>query len=133
MSNLELINPTSFGPPLAPYSQGARVGNLVFVAGQVGLDDDNNIVGLGDVAEQTRVAIDRVRRVLGEVGATLSDIAAATVYLTDLSQFAAFNEAWSKEFGDHRPARAAVKADLALDGLLVEIQAIAVVGGKAGS
>jgi 2-iminobutanoate/2-iminopropanoate deaminase len=125
---MKMINPSTFGPSLAPYSQGVKVGNLLFIAGQVGLDDENNVVSPGSVIEQTRVAIDRMQRVLAEAGGTLNDIASATVYLTDMSDFAAFNSAWSESFGDHRPARAAVRSDLAIKGLVVEIQAIAVVG-----
>jgi 2-iminobutanoate/2-iminopropanoate deaminase len=49
------------------------------------------------------------------------------VFLVDVGDFAAFNEAWAEKFGDHRPARATVRADLLLEGLVVEIQAIAVV------
>jgi 2-iminobutanoate/2-iminopropanoate deaminase len=128
LTRTEFINPSGFGPSLAPYSQGARVGNLLFIAGQVGLDEENNVVTPGEVGEQTRVSIDRMRRVLAEVGGDLTDIVAATVYLTDMADFGAFNEAWSEQFGDHRPARAAVRADLALAGLVVEIQAIAALG-----
>lgn len=127
MTDIQFLNPSTFGPSLAPYSQGTRVGDLLFIAGQVGLDDENNVVAPADVKEQTRVTIDRIRRVLAEVGGDLTNIAAATVYLTDMSDFAAFNEAWSEQFGDHRPARAAVRADLAIAGLVVEVQAIAVV------
>jgi len=54
-------------------------------------------------------------------------VVTATAWLTDLSSFAAYNEAWVEKFGDHRPARATVRADLVLDGMLVEVQAIAVV------
>ena len=124
--HLEIVHPSSFAPSLAPYSQGIKAGNLVFVAGQVGLDDENNIVAPGDVTEQTRVCIDRIRRILEEAGGSLTDVASATVWLTDLKDFAAFNAAWAEGFGDHRPTRATVQAALALPGLVVEIAAIAV-------
>lgn len=131
MSNplIEFVDPALFGRSLAPLSQGAKVGNLVFVAGQVALDGENEVIAPGDIREQTRATIERVRRVLAEVGGDLDDIASATVYLTDMADFGGFNEAWQEAFGDHWPARAAIRADLALPGLLVEIVAIAVVGG----
>jgi 2-iminobutanoate/2-iminopropanoate deaminase len=103
-----------------------RAGNLVFVAGQGAVDKDNNIVALGDVREQTRITLERVRAVLAEVGGDLRNVVSATVFLTDLANFGAYNEAWVEKFGDHRPARATVRADLLFD-LLVEVQAIAVV------
>ncbi len=120
-----LINPSSFAPSLAPYSQGATAGDLIVTAGQVALDNENKIAGLGDVAEQTRVTIERIRTVLAEAGASLTDIFYAQVWLTDMADFPDFNLAWGELFGDHRPARATVRSDLALEGLLIEIQVMA--------
>jgi 2-iminobutanoate/2-iminopropanoate deaminase len=114
---LHFIEPESFGPSTLPFSQGVRAGNLLFVAGQVGSGEG--------VAEQTRAALDRVRTVLAEVGADLTNVVSATVFLADLADFAAYNEVWVEAFGDHRPARATVRADLLFD-LLVEVQATAV-------
>ena len=115
MPDLQFINPTPSG---LPFSQGVQAGNLLFVAGQVGTGDG--------VAEQTRSALDGVRAVLAEAGGDLTNVVSATVYLTDVADFAAYNEAWVEAFGDHRPARATVRADLMGQGLLVEVQAIAV-------
>ena len=125
MANLEFIEPASFGPSTLPFSQGVRAGNLLFVAGQGAYDDEGNFVGKGDIREQTRVTLDRVRRVIAEAGGDLSNVVSATVFLTDLANFAAYNEAWVEAFGDHRPARATVRADLLFD-MMVEVQAIAV-------
>jgi 2-iminobutanoate/2-iminopropanoate deaminase len=115
--DLHFIEPESFGPSTLPFSQGVRAGHLLFVAGQVGSGEG--------VAEQTRAALDRVRTVLAEVGADLTNVVSATVFLADLDDFAAYNEVWVEAFGDHRPARATVRADLLFD-LLVEVQTIAV-------
>ena len=117
MPDLEFIEPESFGPSTLPFSQGVRAGNLLFVAGQVGSGEG--------VAEQTRTALDRVRTVLAEAGGDLSNVVSATVFLADLDDFAVYNEAWVEAFGDHRPARATVRADLLFD-MMVEVQAIAV-------
>ena len=122
MPDLQFLEPASFGPSTLPFSQGVRAGNLIFVAGQGALDDDGNFVGQGDVREQTRVTLDRVRRVLEEAGGDLSNVVSATVFLTDLANFGAYNEAWVEAFGGHRPARATVRADLLFD-MLVEVQA----------
>jgi 2-iminobutanoate/2-iminopropanoate deaminase len=125
MSNKQFVNPSHFGPPVGPYCQAVRVGATVFLSGQAAVDEQNGVIAPGDVAEQTRVTIDRIRDVLAEVGGTLDDVVTATVFLTDMANFDAYNRAWSEHFGDHRPARATVRADLAIDGLLVEIQSIA--------
>ena len=126
MPDLQFLEPSSFGPAAGPFSQGVRAGNLVFVAGQGAVDKDNNVIAVGDVREQTRIALERVRAVLAEVGGDLHNVVSATVFLTDLANFGAYNEAWVEQFSDHRPARATVRADLLFD-LLVEIQATAVV------
>ena len=125
MPDLHFIEPASFGPSTLPFSQGVRVGDLLFIAGQGAIDDDGNFVGQGDIREQTRVTLDRVRRVVAEAGGDLSNVVTATVFLTDLANFHDYNEAWVEAFGDHRPARATVRADLLFD-MMVEVQAIAV-------
>jgi 2-iminobutanoate/2-iminopropanoate deaminase len=125
LPDLQFIEPASFGPSTLPFSQGVRAGNLLFVAGQGAFDDDGNFVGKGNIREQTRVTLDRVRRVVADAGGDLSNVVSATVFLTDLAEFAAYNEAWVEAFGDHRPARATVRADLLFD-MMVEVQAIAV-------
>jgi 2-iminobutanoate/2-iminopropanoate deaminase len=125
--DFEFLHPAAFGPSGGPFSQGVRAGSLVFMAGQAAVDDDGNVIAPGDVREQTRVTLDRIAAVLAEAGGDLTDVVTATAWLTDLSNFAAYNEAWVEKFGDHRPARATVRADLVLDGMLVEVQAIAVV------
>ena len=128
-ATISTLNPEQLGPAIAPYSQAAVVNGLCFIAGQVGLDAENQVIAPGDVRAQTTAAIERMETILDELGAGLDDVVSATVFLTDVDDFAAFNEAWSEKFGDHRPARATVRADLLLEGLVVEIQAIAVVGG----
>jgi 2-iminobutanoate/2-iminopropanoate deaminase len=125
MSDIRILNPADFGPALFPYSQAAVAAGLVFVAGQVALDDDNKVVAPGDAYQQTHVALDRVGRVLAEVGGVLQDVVTATIFVTGLEHLDGFNRAWAEAFGEHRPARATVVAGLLLDGLVVEIQPIA--------
>ncbi len=125
-AGIQTLNPDSLGPAIAPYSQATVANGFCFIAGQVGLDAENNVIAPGDARAQTVAAVERMETILGEVGATLDDIVTATVFLTNLDDFAAFNEGWAEKFGDHRPARATVIAGLLLDGLVVEVQATAV-------
>jgi 2-iminobutanoate/2-iminopropanoate deaminase len=124
-SHLTPIEPSSFGAR-ATFSQGIAAGGLVFVAGQVAIDERGEVIAPADTRAQTAAALDRVEAVLREVGCGLSDVASATVWLTDMKEFPAFNEAWAEKFGAHRPARATLRSDLLLPGLCIEIQAIAV-------
>jgi 2-iminobutanoate/2-iminopropanoate deaminase len=124
--HLSAIKPASFGPPNGPYSEAVCAGNMIFVAGQVAFDENNEVIGRGDPQAQTIAALGRIETVLGEVGATLQDVATATVFLANLEDFAEYNTGWRAKFGDHKPARATVSAGLLGDGLLVEIQVTAV-------
>jgi 2-iminobutanoate/2-iminopropanoate deaminase len=123
---VDIIRPDGVAAPSAAYSHATQVGNMLFLAGQVAYDETGAVVGVGDVAAQTRQTIHNVRLVLEAAGFRLRDVAQTTVYLTDLANFAMFNEAYLDSFEGHKPARATVRAELVLPELLVEIQAIAV-------
>jgi reactive intermediate/imine deaminase len=114
--------------PRGPYSLGTQVGNLAFVAGQISQDNDGKVIGPGDVKAQTRVVIEKIRQILAEAGMTLEDVVSTTVYLQSLSDYKGMNEVYAALFKKDFPARATVRADLAGEGLLVEIAAIAARG-----
>src|SRR5262249_48081317 len=121
----ELINPPGLPKPAAPYSNGVRAGELVFVAGQLAIDDSGKLVGEGDIGQQTRKTIENVESVLREAGSSLDEVASTTVYLTSFEDYGGYNRVYAECFGENRPARATIRADLVLPGALVEIQAIA--------
>ena len=123
---MKVLNPATVMPPQGGYSQGIQAGELVFVAGQVGLDADGKPTGDGGMAAQTRQTIANIIAVLAEAGATLADVVSATVYVKDFSEYKVFDQVWQECFRGHKPARATVKAELVHPALLVEIQAIAV-------
>ena len=123
MTNKDL-QPTKW-VPRGPYSLGVQLGNMVFLSGQIAQDNEGNAIGAGDVREQTRVVIRKIKDILALSGMGLDDVVSTTVYLQSLEDYKAMNEIYSAEFGKPFPARATVRADLAGDGLLVEISAIA--------
>ena len=125
MSNVETFNPSSLGPAIMPYSNAAVAHGFIFVAGQVSLDPEANVVAPNDPYEQTKHILGRIKVILGEKGATLNDIASTSVYITDLAHLPEYNRAWAEIFGDHRPARATVVCGLLIEGLVVEVTAIA--------
>ena len=122
---MELLNPITIAKPGPGYAQGTSVGGIVFVAGQVSIDAQGQIVGKGDIVTQTRQTLNNVRAVVEAGGLTMRDIASTTVYVKDLADYKGFAETWVAVFGDHAPARATVKADLVHPDLLIEVQAIA--------
>ena len=84
---MKVLNPATVMPPQGGYSQGIQAGELVFVAGQVGLDADGKPTGDGGMAAQTRQTIANIIAVLAEAGATLADVVSATVYVKDFSEY----------------------------------------------
>ncbi len=111
---------------LGPYSQAIVWGDLVFCAGQVALDPKTGELVSGDIREQTRRVLDNLAAVLAASGSGLDRVTKTTVFLTDLAEFAAMNEAYGERFGTHRPARSTVPVTGLPRGARVEIECIAV-------
>jgi len=110
-------------PHLSPF---VDTGSLVFLSGQIAFDQDGAITG--DAATQTRRCLERVESVLRDAGLTLSQVVKCTIWLRHESDFSAFNDAYARYFGSHKPARSTVISGLALPDALVEIEAIAARG-----
>jgi 2-iminobutanoate/2-iminopropanoate deaminase len=102
-----------------------RVGDLVFVAGQVAIDPATGRVVEGDVRAQTRRVLDNVAAILRAAGTSLAHAVETTCFLREIGDFAAFNEAYQPYFPADPPARTTVQAGLPREGLLVEIRVVA--------
>ena len=109
----------------APYSQAIRFGDLVFVSGQIAVDPETNEVVPGGIAEQTERVLANVRAILQEAGTGLANVVKTTIFLVDLSDFAAMNEVYARHMGEVFPARATVQIGALPSGALIEIDAIA--------
>ncbi len=108
-----------------PYSPAVRSGDLLFLAGSVGVDASDNLVP-GGIQAQTRKAIENIETVLKADGMGLENVVSTKVYLSDSRLYGEMNIAYGEAFRDKPPTRATLEADLALEGSLIEIQAIAV-------
>jgi 2-iminobutanoate/2-iminopropanoate deaminase len=125
----ESMNPPALPSPAGAYSQVVRAGSLVFLAGMAGMDENRHLVG-SDVGAQTRQALRNLAAALAAAGGTLADVCSVTAFLEHADEdFAAYNSAYAEFFPTDPPARATVQAHIVGDGVLVEIQAIAVLGG----
>lgn len=127
---MDIIRTSDAPAPLqgAPYSQAIRVGSLLFVSGQVPLDTAGNLVD-GGITEQTAQSLANIRAIVEAAGGALTDIVKTTVYMTDLSEFAAMNAVYGATLAGHAPARATVQVAALPAGARVEIDAVAVIGG----
>jgi 2-iminobutanoate/2-iminopropanoate deaminase len=115
--------PAPFGG--APYNQAVRVGELVFVAGQLGLrPGEAEMVG-STIAEQTEQVMANLGAILEEAGSGLARLVKTTVFLASLDDFAGMNEVYARHVGDRPPARSTVEVGRLPSGALVEIEAIA--------
>ena len=106
------------------YSVWKQAGNLIFVSGQVPRDAGRSLLG-STIEEQTAATLDNLEKVLRLAGSSLTNLVKVNVYLASMSDFQAFNRAYTERMGDASPARTTVGCDL--NGVLVEIDGIAVV------
>lgn len=113
---------------IGPYSLGVRTGSLVFTAGQVPVDSERNVIGVGDIRAQTEQAMKNLAAVLERCEATISDVVKVTIWLRDFNDYAGMNEVYGRWFEEPEPVRACVRADLVRPEMLVEIEATAVIG-----
>jgi 2-iminobutanoate/2-iminopropanoate deaminase len=111
---------------IGPYSQGIRFGNVVYTAGQVGLDPATGKLVEGGIAEQTRRALENLSAVLQAAGTNFTGVLKTTVFLADMGDFAAMNEVYGSYFSNtHPPARSTVQVAGLPRSALVEIECIA--------
>ena len=111
--------------PVGPYNQAVAVGNLVYTAGQIPLDQQGNMVP-GGVKEQTEQVIANLKAVLEAAGSSLDKAVKATVFLKDLNDFAGMNEVYSKYFkAENAPARSTLQVARIPKDSLVEIEIVA--------
>jgi 2-iminobutanoate/2-iminopropanoate deaminase len=133
----EILSSNQAPKAIGPYSQAVAVdlvpaagGRLVFCSGQIPLDPTSGeMVGAGDVRVQTERVLQNLDAVLRAGGASLAGVVKTTIYLADLQDFGAVNEVYARYFPDRPPARATVQVAGLPRGSMVEIDAIAVVGG----
>jgi 2-iminobutanoate/2-iminopropanoate deaminase len=121
--------PTPSAPPVAgPYSPAVRAGDWLVLAGQVGLDPASGRIVDGGVRAEARQVLANIAAVLGDCGASLTDVAKTTIFVIDIGKFADVNAVYAEMFGDHRPARSTVEVGALPGGAAVEIEAWAYVG-----
>lgn len=107
--------------PIGPYSQGIQFGNLIFVAGEKGIDPKTGQVVPGGIAAETRQTFENIKAILKEAGATLDDAVASTVHMTDLTDFEEMNKVYAEYFHEAPPGRTTVQVAALPGGAHIEI------------
>ena len=128
MPERQMINPDWPWTEKFRFSQGLKVGDTIYVSGQIALDPAGNVVGEDDMLAQSRQTFANIRTVLDLAGATMRDVVKTTTFVTDISRYAAFAKAREEAFPDTIPASTLVETSaLVKPALLVEVEAVAVI------
>ena len=113
------------------HDLGIQVDDTIWVSGMVAFDPKGNIVGQGDMRAQADQVFANIAAVLAEAGASLDDVVKITAWLTDMNQYSGYNDARAAAFTGRLPASATVHSpQLVRPGLLVEVEAVAVLGAQ---
>lgn len=111
---------------IGPYSQAVRVGNMVFLSGQIPLDPRSGEMVSADIVKETDRVLDNLKAVLEAAGLGFEHVVRTTIFLIEMADFPKVNETYAKRFSGTFPARATVQVSALPKGARVEIDAIAV-------
>ncbi len=118
---------TAEGMKGLPFSTAVRVGQMLYLSGQIGIDGSGKVVP-GGIAAETRQAMENIRATLEQYGSSLDHVIKATIMMADMSEWAEMNKVYVTYFPNHLPARSALGANGLALGARVEIECIAVLG-----
>jgi len=117
---------TDKGPkPIGPYSQAVKSNGFLFASGQVALDPGTNEFLGGDIRQQTERALENIKAIVEAAGSNFHHVVKTTVFLKDMNDFAAMNEAYGKYFPAAPPARSTFQVARLPKDALIEIEVIA--------
>ncbi len=111
--------------PIGPYSMGVAYGNLVFTAGQLGIDPKTGEIVAGGIQAETRQALTNIKNILESAGSSLDKVLKTTVFLRDMAEFSEMNAVYGEFFSKNFPARTTIQAGALPKNAAVEIEAIA--------
>jgi 2-iminobutanoate/2-iminopropanoate deaminase len=121
----EMIRTDQAPAAIGPYSQAVKMGDWLFVSGQLGLKPDTGEFAEDGFEGQARQALENLKQILLAAGCELKNVVSVDVFLTDISEFGSFNRIYEEYFGTHKPARAVVEVKGLPRGGCVEIKCIA--------
>jgi len=122
----EIIKTQKAPLAIGPYSQAIKVGDLLFISGQVSINPETNEFIDGDVEVQTEQALENIKAILEAGGSSLKNVIKVTIYLKNIEDFTLVNNVYNEYFKDSLPARACVEVSNLPKNAKVEIEAIAI-------
>ena len=125
MATKTIIKPAKSPTAVGPYNHAVRVGDLLFCSGQIPLDPATGQLVPGDIRAQTERVLENVQAILADQKLTFAHVVKATVFMTNLGDFAAMNEVYARYFTADFPARSTVQVAALPKGAAVEIEVVA--------
>ena len=122
---IEYVSTPDAPAAIGPYSQGVKTHGFVYTSGQIALDPETGNLVEGSFEDQVHRVFKNLGAILRAAGTDFNRVVKATVYVTDLGNFAALNAIYASTFGDHKPARTTVEVPKLPKGAAVEIDLIA--------
>ncbi|MFZ3064719.1 MAG: RidA family protein [Nitrospirota bacterium] len=110
---------------IGPYSQAVKIGNFIFLSGQIPIDPKTGELVNGDIKAQFELVMENIKNILSEAGATLHDVVKATLYLKDIKEFSEINTIYGRFFDSDPPARSTVEVSNLPKGAKFELEVIA--------
>jgi 2-iminobutanoate/2-iminopropanoate deaminase len=123
----QIVRTASAPKAIGPYEQAVKVGDFIYASGQIPLDPATGNLVENNITIQTRQVMENLKAVLSAAGSSLERVVKTTVFLKNISDFAAMNEVYGEYLGDVKPARSTVAVADLPRGALVEIDLIAIV------
>ena len=123
----EVISTKDAPEAIGPYNQAVAAGGFLFCSGQIPLDPATGELVSGTITEETKRSLDNLTAVLSAAGTDWNNVVKITAYVTDMADFAEFNEAYAAYVGDTPPARATVGVASLPKGARVEVECVATV------
>ena len=124
--NRTIVSTAGAPAAIGPYSQAVRVGNVVYLSGQIALDPSSGQLVDGGIDAQADRAFRNLRAVVEAAGGSLADVVKLTLFLTDLAHFPKVNEVMQSHFAQPYPARSTVGVAALPRGALFEVEAVVV-------
>lgn len=125
---VEFLNSGKVLPTNLPFSEAVRVGNMLYLSGQIGIVPISMKLAAGGIKEETRQTMENIKTSLEAHGYSMSDLVKCTVMLVDISEWNTFNEVYKSFFSGRYPARSALGANGLALGARVEVECIAAIG-----
>ena len=122
--NKQIVSTPNAPAAIGPYSQGVKIGNLIFTSGQLPINLQSGEL-VADIEGATKQSLDNVKAILESAGTTMGKIIKTVVFLRDMNDFAAMNTVYATYFPSNPPARSAVQVARLPKDAIVEIEAIA--------